>query len=90
MIKQVKTESKENKYNFKQGDYVFELEKHRKMNYKLFSYFHSFLNWEACLNEKEEVQAIALHHKDYLECQYIMNNFTKKFNNRVIKQYQLI
>ena len=27
MIKQVKTESKENKYNFKQGDYVFELEK---------------------------------------------------------------
>lgn len=90
MIKQVLTESKDNKFNFIKGDYVFELEKPKKFYNKIYQYFLSVVNWEACLNSKNEVQAIAFHHKDYLECLYIMNNFTKKFNYKVINQYQLI
>ena len=90
MVKQVLTESKDNKFRFFPGDYVFELEQPQKFYNQIYQHFLSIVNWEACLNEKEEVQAFAFHHKDYLECLYIMNNFTKKFNYKIINHYQLI
>lgn len=90
MITKVKTESKENKYHFIKGDYVFELETPLDFTKEHIEYFIKFNDWEVCYNPLiKKVEAVALHHKKYSQCQYIMDNFTKKFNNKIRKQYQL-
>ena len=91
-MKRVLTNSKENKYHYVKGDYVFEFS-HPIPGSLLFGYLlnRNTQNFEVCLSgPNQSAESMVMHHQRLSTIMDTIVDVTKTFNVEVKKSYQLI
>lgn len=100
-MKRIKKNSRENKFNFKVGDYVYELDKPIKLTEEVVGFFEecaTFVNdvsWECCCEyiapqSHYSFRGLALHSAPEKKINNVVNEFVKKYKVNIINQYKII